>query len=55
MKSLAGFSFGLAMYGMGLINGLGGNALLILPIGGSLVLIGTVILWILCFKSVRND
>jgi hypothetical protein len=48
VKSLAGFAFGIAMYGMGLISGLFADPTIVIPIGGGLVLLGTVILWISC-------
>lgn len=55
MKSLAGFVFGLFMYGMGLVNGLGGPAYLVIPIGVSLMIIGTIVLTAICIKGCKDE
>jgi hypothetical protein len=55
MKSLGGLALGIAMYGMGLISGLFADPTIVIPIGGGFVLLGTVVLWITCLKTVRRD
>lgn len=55
MKSLAGYVFGLSMYGMGLINGMGSPAYIVIPIGCTLLCVGTIVLTILCIKGSKEN